>query len=193
MLLNRAQRGFTEGAASPMNSALPVEEIYRESKDNNTEYELVLLDAKSAFDVVIHNQLIRGVFHIGIKDNHWSLINSMHQNATSAIKSWEGKISEQFPVTQGVRQGGILSADLYKLYINPLLERLENSQIGSIIGNVLCNASTCADDIALMSRTDSDMQIQINTCMTQIQPTISLEMPVPSQGHYGFHSFPVID
>ena len=26
-----------------------------------------------------------------------------------------------------------------------------------------------------------------------IQPTISLEMPLPSQGHYGFHSFPVID
>jgi hypothetical protein len=26
-----------------------------------------------------------------------------------------------------------------------------------------------------------------------IQPTISLEMPVPSQGPYGFHSFPVVD
>ena len=25
------------------------------------------------------------------------------------------------------------------------------------------------------------------------QPTISLEMAVPSQGHYGFHSFPVVD
>jgi hypothetical protein len=25
------------------------------------------------------------------------------------------------------------------------------------------------------------------------QPTISLEMPVPSQGHYGVHSFPVVD
>ena len=25
------------------------------------------------------------------------------------------------------------------------------------------------------------------------QPTISLEMPVPSKGHYGFHSFPVVD
>jgi hypothetical protein len=25
-----------------------------------------------------------------------------------------------------------------------------------------------------------------------IQPTISLEMPVPSQGHYSFHSFPVV-
>jgi hypothetical protein len=26
-----------------------------------------------------------------------------------------------------------------------------------------------------------------------VQPTISLEMPVPSLGHYGFHSFPVVD
>jgi hypothetical protein len=26
-----------------------------------------------------------------------------------------------------------------------------------------------------------------------IQPTISLEMSVPSQGHYGFHSSPVVD
>jgi hypothetical protein len=26
-----------------------------------------------------------------------------------------------------------------------------------------------------------------------IQPTISLEMPVPSPGYYGFHSFPVVD
>jgi hypothetical protein len=26
-----------------------------------------------------------------------------------------------------------------------------------------------------------------------VQPTISLEMPVPSHGHYGFHSFPVVD
>jgi hypothetical protein len=25
------------------------------------------------------------------------------------------------------------------------------------------------------------------------QPTISLEMPVPSQSYYGFHSFPVVD
>jgi hypothetical protein len=26
-----------------------------------------------------------------------------------------------------------------------------------------------------------------------IQPTISLKMPIASQDHYGFHSFPVVD
>jgi hypothetical protein len=32
-----------------------------------------------------------------------------------------------------------------------------------------------------------------NRSQDWFQPTISLEMPVPSQGHYGFHSFPVVD
>jgi hypothetical protein len=32
-----------------------------------------------------------------------------------------------------------------------------------------------------------------NIIRVLIQPTISLEMSVPSQGHYGFHSFPVVD
>jgi hypothetical protein len=46
---NKRQRGFTVGS-SPMNSALPIEESYRESKDNNAILHLVLLDAKAAFD-----------------------------------------------------------------------------------------------------------------------------------------------
>ena len=30
-------------------------------------------------------------------------------------------------------------------------------------------------------------------CNIHVNPVISLEMPVPSQGHYRFHSFPVVD
>ena len=63
-----------------------VEETYRENADNTNECQLVLLDAKSAFDVVIHSHLIRRVYHAGIQDKHWSLINSMHQKASSSVK-----------------------------------------------------------------------------------------------------------
>ena len=111
---NPMHRGFTKGS-SPLNSALPVEETYRENADNKNECQLVLLDAKSAFDVVIHSHLMRRVYHAGIQDKHWSLINSMHQKASSSVK-WDNKISQQFPVTQGVRQGGILSSDLCSLH-----------------------------------------------------------------------------
>ena len=161
---NVTQRGFTAGSG-PANAALPVEEIYREAKDNNQEYELVLLDAKSAFDVVIHSHLMKRLYHAGIDDKHWTIIQSMHTNATSAVK-WNGKTSELFNVLQGVRQGGILSTDLYKLYINPLLNMLETSNLGCRIGNILCNTSACADDVALMSKKTTDMQVQINMANT---------------------------
>jgi hypothetical protein len=47
----------------------------------------------------------------------------------------------------GVRQGGILSTDLYKLYINPLLDRLQDVGIGLKIGNINVNNTGCADDM----------------------------------------------
>ncbi|CAC5394072.1 unnamed protein product [Mytilus coruscus] len=81
---NVTQRGFTAGSG-PANAALPVEEIYRKAKDNNQEYELVLLDAKSAFDVVIHSHLMKRLYHAGIDDKHLTIIQSMHTNATSAV------------------------------------------------------------------------------------------------------------
>jgi hypothetical protein len=56
----------------------------------------------------------------------------------------------------GVRQEGILSTDLYKLYINPLLDRLQDVCIGLKIGNINVNNTGCADDIALLSTQISD-------------------------------------
>jgi hypothetical protein len=114
------QRGFTEKSA-PLNAAFILEEARRESWDENNPFIIVTLDAKSAFDVVVHKNLLRKLYHIGIDDNHWTIINSMHTNAKTSIK-WKGYISESFHIEQGVRQGGILSADLYKIYVDPLLQ-----------------------------------------------------------------------
>lgn len=144
-----------------MNASLLEEEMYRDVLNTRQSSELVLLDAKAAFDVVVHTHMLRRLFQAGLDDNHWTIIQSMHEGASSAIK-WNGKISDQFKVLQGVRQGGILSTDLYKLYVNPLLDRLTSSNIGLKIGNVVCNTRACVDDIALMSRNEVDMQIQIN-------------------------------
>ena len=125
---NKRQRGFTAGS-SPMNSALPIEESYRESKDNNAILHLVLLDAKAAFDTVIHSHMFRGVFLTDIDDGNWGLIKDLHENAKSVIK-WEGNISQPFQVNQGGRQRDILSTNLYKLYINRLPNMYETIGIG---------------------------------------------------------------
>jgi hypothetical protein len=82
--------------------------------------------------------------YIGIKDEHWSLINSLHSNATASIK-WNNYISVTFTIQQGIRQGGVLSADLYKIYIDSLWY-------------VACLATACADDITFDSAIPEDAQ-----------------------------------
>ena len=55
---NPLQRGFTENS-SPRLCELLVEEFERENKDLKRPTYIAMLDAKSAFDVVVHANLIR--------------------------------------------------------------------------------------------------------------------------------------
>jgi hypothetical protein len=135
-----------------MNAALPVEEAYRTFADEKNNGYLVLLDAKAAFDKVVHSHLFRRIYQAGIQNKTWSLISNLHQEAKSCIK-WKSSNSEMFDVKMGVRRGGIISADLYKLYINPLLDHhLQNVNVGHRIGNIKNNNTGCADDVALISQ-----------------------------------------
>jgi hypothetical protein len=129
-----------------------VEEAYRTFADEKNNGYLVLLDAKAAFDKVVHSHLFRRIYQAGIQNKTWSLISNLHQEAKSCIK-WKSSNSEMFDVKMGVRRGGIISADLYKLYINPLLDHhLQNVNVGHRIGNIKNNNTGCADDVALISQ-----------------------------------------
>ena len=108
---------------------------------------IAFLDVKSAFDVVSHTSLLRKIYHIGIEGSLWNMISSLHSNARTVIK-WEGQLSDVFDIGQGVPQGGIMSTDLYKVYENPLLDRLDDIFQGATIGEVKCAAPACADDVA---------------------------------------------
>ena len=64
-----------------MNTALILEEYIRDRQDSQMPAYIAFLDAKSAFDVVSHQSLMRKLFHIGVEGNLWSLISSLHQEA----------------------------------------------------------------------------------------------------------------
>ena len=97
------------------------------------------------------------LFNIGVEGNLWTLVNSLHQDAKSAVK-WQGDISKKFQVEPGVRQGGILSTDLYKVYSNSLLDRLSTNKDATRIGPVIYVAPACADDVAIGADSPDIMQ-----------------------------------
>ena len=125
---NKLQRGFTE-SSSPMNCSLILEESIRENKDNNLPTLIAFLDAKSAFDVVIHTSLMRKLFHIGTERQCWNLIDNLYSDVETLVM-WGGQLSDSFEIRQGVRQGGILSTNMNKAYNNKLLDRLESAMLG---------------------------------------------------------------
>ena len=94
---------------------------------------------------------------IGVKGNTWCLIDSLHNEATSRVK-WQGQLSDEFEILQGVRQGGILSAMEYKRYVNPLLDQLQNSYCGAYIGTTHIACPTVADDVSLTATNPADLQ-----------------------------------
>ena len=89
------------------------------------------------------------------------IIDNLYKNAVSCVK-WYNQISDTFRIEQGVRQGGTLSADLYKIYINTLLDILADSGYGGKIGSISCCAPTCADDLAILSNCPYETQILID-------------------------------
>lgn len=129
--------------------------------------------------MVSHTSLLRKLYHIGIDGQCWNLIYGLHSDAETVVK-WGGQLSDSFPIQQGVRQGGILSTDMYKVYNNKLLDRLESTMLGVKIGGINCVAPTCADDTTLLSRNRSALQTLINISVDYSNMEHYLLQPVKS-------------
>ena len=61
-----------------------------------------------------------------------------------------------------MRQGGVLSADMYKVYNNDSLDRIVESGKGASIGTIRISAPTCADDVTVLSEEPCGLQSVIN-------------------------------
>jgi len=59
---------------------------------------------------------------------------------------WGKHLSEPFHVTNGVRQGGVLSPYLFAVYLDDLSSELNNIKAGCVVGDVLLNHLMSADD-----------------------------------------------
>ena len=64
---------------------------------------------------------------------------------------WNGVLSNSFSVLNGVMQGEFVSPVLFCIYIDGLLQKLEDSKVGRWIGRGFVGAPAYADDIVLVA------------------------------------------
>ena len=75
-----------------------------------------------------------------------------------------GCISSFFKVTNGVRQGSLLSPLLFSVYMDDLSIRLSSLNIGCFSGNKIMNHIMYADDITLISPSLFGLRTLLKTC-----------------------------
>ena len=170
------QFGFTKGL-SPNMAALLISEAKAETRQDKDQLFLATLDSQKAFDVVHHTILMDRLAEAGIPSDIWLIIKDLYSDISSRVK-WLGDCSQSFPVAQGVRQGGILSTHLYKVYVNPLLNNLKDKRFGFRLGTVYIGNPTVADDVAYLSRLRHELQLMFGESSSfsassryQIHPT----------------------
>ena len=73
-------------------------------------------------------------------------------------------ISNVFYVTDGVRQGGILSPKLFNIYIDGLSNILNNSIIDGSLGGKRIIHMLNADDLCIVSLTSAGLQKLLTIC-----------------------------
>ena len=81
-----------------------------------------------------------------------------------AFVKWNGVESKPYTISNGVKQGAVISAPLFAVYINPLVNSLQLSKQGCYIGNICTNSFAYADDIVLLAPSCTALRSLIKIC-----------------------------
>ena len=79
------------------------------------------------------------------------------RNQTARI-IWGNSSGEYFDIDEGVRQGGILSPFLFKLYIDSAVEALGELEVGCRLGYTRLNILAYADDVILVADSKESLE-----------------------------------
>ena len=104
-------------------------------KRRSTSVYVAFLDASKAFDKINHWVLFKKLINRGIPIYLVKLLCYWYQHQSMYVR-WGSTMSSKFQVTNGVRQGGVLSPLLFDVYVNELSELLNKSGIGGNLGMI---------------------------------------------------------
>jgi hypothetical protein len=125
--------------------------------DSKQNTFISFIDMRKAFDNVNHECLWYKPRKCGIGGHMFKAIQSLYDNVSYAVKV-NGHLTSWFNISKGVKQGCAISPTLFKIYINDLIEEINNSNCGVPVGEKNLGILLFADDIAVIARNEKDLQ-----------------------------------
>ena len=162
LCLDELQFSYQQNCSTNMCTWLVVESINHFLRNGSDVYTC-FMDMKKAFDMVKHAVLFKKLIERNVPPVFLRLLLVMYLNQNAVVK-WEGSVSDAFAIINGVKQGAVLSAVLFCIYIDDLLKEMRRNRDGCWINMEYVGIIVYADDIALLSPSIDGLQNMINTC-----------------------------
>lgn len=161
--LSPRQVGFVEGNGN-FSNVRALHEAIRLGKKS----ELVgqVLDVSKAFDSVPHEAIATCFEARGVPGPLRREILAMYQDSTTRFKNCGGF---EVGLKRGVKQGDPLSALLFNIVLDPLLERLEDQRGGLRVGELTISVLAFADDLVLLACDPVAAQLQLDLVVSHLQ------------------------
>ena len=98
-----------------------------------------LMLVKHYFDLVDHSLLFQKPIDRGLPLPVVRFLSSWYSSQMMKV-GWDKSLSAPFHVSNGVRQGGVLSPVLFSVYLDGLLQKLADSGVGCHWGHLFAGA-----------------------------------------------------
>ena len=145
----------------------------------NSPVYTCFLDASKAFDRISHWTLFKKL--IACNTPLIVRILMFWYQRQSICAKWGKRTSECFNIINGVRQGSVLSPQLFAIYMDDLSVCLTQCKAGCHLNETITNHGMYAGDICLMAPSAIALQKMLNLCYEFSQSNDIIFNPIKSQ------------
>lgn len=182
------QQAFRNGVDGVSNNLATLRTLIECSARARRELHIVSLDARKAFDMIIHNAIFQTLSDLELPTGFINYLKRLYSSAFTNLELGNG-VSTKIRIGRGVFQGDPLSPIIFNHVIDRTLKKL-HEDLGYPCGADRVTAMAFADDIAIIGESESGTQININRMVNNLgklglslNPEKCLSLSIKKNGH----------
>ena len=157
-----SQQQAGRGGTSSVSLSYMVQEIIMDYTNSGSKIFAAFLDIQQAFDTVWWKGLLYKLSSLGISGKLWWLLRAWLEGSTCTIMV-NGELSESFPITRSIKQGGLLSMFFFCVSHYDIHKEAIKFPAASLVWqDIDVSTPTFADDTLLLSLTLSNLQAMLD-------------------------------